>query len=262
MKLKLYQVDAFTDQLFSGNPAAVCPLEEWISDNLLQQIAMENNLSETAFYIKKVNEYEIRWFTPTMEVDLCGHASLATAFVLFNYEHYEGEQIVFHTRERGDLKVKKTNNLLTLNFPADRTQTVPLTNLLTACFNHIPVEAFKGLNDYMLVFENEKQIASILPDFKAISELDARGVIVTAEGTETDYVLRFFAPQSGIHEDPVTGSAQTALVPYWASMLGKNELTAIQLSKRRGYLKCRYLNERVEICGEAKLFMIGEIFID
>lgn len=262
MKLKIYQVDAFTDHLFSGNPAAVCPLEEWLDDNLLQQIAMENNLAETAFYVRKGNAYEIRWFTPSVEMALCGHATLAAAFVLYHYEHYEGEQILFQTKKSGDLSVKLQEKLLTLNFPSDRFQIITFPKQLKECFNYFPLEAYKGLNDFMLVFRNETQIASIRPDLEAVSRLDGRGVIVTAKGNETDFVSRFFAPQSGIDEDAVTGSAHTTLIPYWAAKLGKNELTAIQLSKRKGYLKCRYLNDRVEISGEAKLYMIGEIYID
>lgn len=262
MKIKIYQVDAFTDHLFSGNPAAVCPLEKWPEDNILKKIAMENNLAETAFYIKRGDGYEIRWFTPAMEVDLCGHATLATAYVLFNHEHYGGDQILFYTRKRGDLSVTKQNELLTLNFPADEINPVGLSEELNACFNYAPVEAWKGINDYMLVFENESQIASILPDLQTISKLDARGVIVTAKGSEADFVSRFFAPQSGIDEDPVTGSAHTALTPYWAKKFRKNELSAKQLSKRGGALKCKYLDKRVEISGEAKLYLIGEIFTE
>jgi PhzF family phenazine biosynthesis protein len=262
MKLKIYQVDAFADRLFSGNPAAVCPLDEWINDDLLLKIAMENNLAETAFYVKKGVDYEIRWFTPTVEVALCGHATLAAAFVLFNYEHHSADQIVFHTRERGELLVKRQNKLLTLNFPVDKYQTVNISKQLNTCFNYSPVEAYKGSYDYMLVFENEKQIASIIPDLNVVSRLDARGVIVTAKGNDVDFVTRFFAPQSGIDEDPVTGSAQTILIPYWAARFGKNELNASQLSKRKGFLKCKYLNGRVEISGDAKLYLIGEIFTE
>jgi PhzF family phenazine biosynthesis protein len=197
-----------------------------------------------------------------MEVDLCGHATLATAYILFNHEHHSGDQTLFYTRKRGELWVTKQNELLTLNFPADEINPVSLSEQLNACFNYAPVEAWKGINDYMLVFENERQSATVLPDLQAISRLDARGVIVTAKGSEADFVSRFFAPQSGIDEDPVTGSAHTTLIPYWAKRLGKNELFARQLSKRGGTLKCKYLNKRIEISGEARLYLIGEILIE
>lgn len=262
MKLKIYQVNAFTDKIFSGNPAAVCPLDEWISDELLQKIAMENNLAETAFYTMNGNEYEIRWFTPTTEIALCGHATLATAFVLFNYEDHEGNKIVFNSRQSGQLIVSKEGEFLTLNFPADTLEEVSLTKELTDCFDIKPAKAFKGATDYMLVFENKNQIRTIQPNLIEISKLNCRGVIVTAKGDHVDFVSRFFAPQSGINEDPVTGSAHTTLIPYWAKKYGKNHLTAIQLSKRTGNLKCRYLNDRVEISGQAKLYLIGEIFVD
>jgi PhzF family phenazine biosynthesis protein len=262
MKLKIYQVDAFTDKTFSGNPAAVCPLDEWISDDLLQKVAMENNLAETAFYVMKENEYEIRWFTPTTEVALCGHATLATAFVLFNYEDHEGNKIVFNSRQSGQLIVTKEGEFLTLNFPADTLEEVEISQELTDCFDIKPIKAFKGATDYMLVFENKSQIRTIQPNLNEISKLNCRGVIVTAKGDHVDFVSRFFAPQSGINEDPVTGSAHTTLIPYWAKKYGKNHLTAIQLSKRTGNLKCRYLNNRVEISGQAKLYLIGDLFVD
>jgi len=262
MKLKIYQVDAFTDKTFSGNPAAVCPLDEWISDELLQKIAMENNLAETAFYTLTGNEYEIRWFTPTVEVPLCGHATLAAAFVLFNYENHKENRIVFNSRQSGQLIVTREGEFLTLNFPTDTLEELDLSKELTDCFNIKPANAFKGRFDYMLVFENKNQIKTLKPSLDEISKLNCRGIIVTAKGDNVDFVSRFFAPQSGINEDPVTGSAHTLLIPYWAKKYGKNHLTAIQLSKRTGYLKCRYLNERVEISGQAKIYLIGEIFVD
>jgi PhzF family phenazine biosynthesis protein len=262
MKLRIYQIDAFTDKVFSGNPAAVCPLETWLSDDLLQKIAMENNLAETAFYVKKENEYHIRWFTPTVEVDLCGHATLASAFVLYKYQNHTGNKINFHSHRSGNLIVTKKDDLLTLNFPADVLESIALSHELTDGFSIEPVEAFKGKTDYMLVFENESQIQNLIPSFPEISKLKARGVIVTAKGDHVDFVSRFFAPQSGINEDPVTGSAHTTLIPYWARRLGKNELTAIQLSARKGHLKCQYLNDRVEISGKGKEYLIGEIFVD
>lgn len=261
MKQKLYQVDAFTNKIFSGNPAAVCPLEQWLPDDTLQKIAMENNLAETAFYVKQEAHYEIRWFTPTVEVDLCGHATLAAAFVLFNHEHHAGDIIQFYSQRSGALTVSKQGALLTLNFPTDSLQEVALSDTLIHCFNIKPLTALKGKTDFLLVFENEDQVAGIIPEYSAIAKLPARGVIITAKGRQADFVSRFFAPQSGINEDPVTGSAHTSLTPYWAGQLGKNELNAVQLSERKGYLHCRYLKERVEISGEGRLYLSGELYL-
>ncbi|HUX96041.1 MAG TPA: PhzF family phenazine biosynthesis protein [Bacteroidales bacterium] len=261
MKQKIYQVDAFTDKLFRGNPAAVCPLESWLSDDLMQKIAFENNLSETAFYVREGIHYNIRWFTPTVEVDLCGHATLATAYVLFNWENHEGDKIIFKSMLSGELEVVKSDDLLTLNFPADFIEPAELTTDFTECFNIRPIHTFRGKTDYMLVFDNERSIETLIPDLVRISKLDCRGVIVTARGNNVDFVSRFFGPQSGVDEDPVTGSAHTTLTPYWSKQLGKKELTAVQLSNRKGYLKCSIFNDRVEISGECRLYLKGEIFI-
>ena len=262
MKLRIYQVDAFTDKVFSGNPAAVCPLDIWLDDNLMQKIAMENNLAETAFYVKSGNEYQIRWFTPTVEVNLCGHATLAAAFVLFNFENHTESEIRFLSYRSGELIVTKHGDSLTLNFPSDIVEPVELTRELTAGFNLKPVEAYKGKTDYLLVFEHESQIKELVPEIDLIAKIAARGIIVTAPGDTADFVSRFFAPQSGINEDPVTGSAHTTLTPFWSKRLGKNELSAVQLSGRIGYLDCKYLNDRVEISGQARLYLKGEIFVD
>ncbi len=261
MKQKIYQIDAFTDSVFSGNPAAVCPLDNWLSDDLLQKIAMENNLAETAYYVKQEHQYLLRWFTPTVEVDLCGHATLAAAFVLFNHENHPGDVIHFYSPRSGNLTVTKQGNSLTLNFPTDVFEPVDLFDELTDGFDLKPIEALKGKTDYMLVYENESQIEKIKPDFAKIAKLDARGIIVTAKGDKVDFVSRFFGPQSGVDEDPVTGSAHTTLTPYWAKKLHKNVLSAIQLSKRKGYLECTYLRDRVEISGQGKLYLTGEIHI-
>ncbi|HXS37321.1 MAG TPA: PhzF family phenazine biosynthesis protein [Flavipsychrobacter sp.] len=260
MQIKIYQVDAFANKVFSGNPAAVCPLSKWLDDSTMQKIAMENNLAETAFYVKEGNGFRIRWFTPATEVDLCGHATLATAFVIFNYENYSDSEINFVSRS-GILNVRKQYDLFTMNFPTDVYNHVDLSPELTKGFNVKPVEAYKGKTDFMLVFENEAQIKNMKPDFQSIEKLPCRGIIITAKGEKIDFVSRFFAPQSGINEDPVTGSAHTTLTPYWAQKLGKNELTAIQLSPRIGYLKCKYLGERVEISGNAVLYLVGNIEI-
>ena len=224
MKLRLYQLDAFTDKIFSGNPAAVCPLEQWLPDDLLQKIAMENNLAETAFFVKKDNHFYIRWFTPAVEVDLCGHATLASAEVLYTHEKYVGDSITFISPRSGALKVTRDGALLTLDFPTDKFERVELSQQLIACFSSQPLEAYRGKTDYMLVFNNEDEIKKLIPDIPAISKLKARGIIVTAAGKEVDFVSRFFAPQSGIDEDPVTGSAHTTLIPYWAQKNGQKRI--------------------------------------
>lgn len=260
MKLKIYQIDAFAEKVFSGNPAAVCPLDNWLSDELMLKIAAENNLSETAFYVKQDDRIEIRWFTPTVEVDLCGHATLATAFVLFNQENYKGNIIEFFSPKNGKLTVSRNGEFFTLNFPTDKLECVTLTDQLRSCFNIPPNGVLKGKTDYLFVFENEKNIINIQPNIEKISTLNARGVIVTAKGDNIDFVSRFFAPQVGVIEDPVTGSAHTTLIPYWTKELNKTELTAIQLSERRGYLKCKFLEGRVEISGKGKLYLVGEIY--
>ncbi|HTY08052.1 MAG TPA: PhzF family phenazine biosynthesis protein, partial [Candidatus Edwardsbacteria bacterium] len=223
MKLKLYQVDAFAEKLFTGNPAAVVPLGgEWLDAAVMQRIAMENNLAETAFYIRRDGKYHIRWFTPEIEVDLCGHATLAASHVLFEHEGFSGDTLVFGSRS-GDLSVAREGELLALNFPADQVKKVKLSK---------PLAAYKGRHDYMLVFKNEAQIKDIKPDFAAVNKVPARGVMVTARGDTVDFVSRFFAPQSGIFEDPVTGSAHTTLAPYWRDALGTRDMTALQLSPR------------------------------
>ncbi len=262
MSHKIYQVDAFAREIFSGNPAAVCPLQQWLSDEILQNIAMENNLAETAFYVKKDDGYELRWFTPAVEVDLCGHATLAAAFVLFNYENHHENIIYFNSPRSGILTVTKEGNLLTLNFPTDEIKPVELSEELIDAFDIKPRFAFKGKTDYMLVFENESQVKDVVANFEAISKIKARGVIITAKGDTVDFVSRFFAPAVGVIEDPVTGSAHTSLIPYWSKRLGKTDLSAIQLSSRKGYLQCRYQNDRVEISGEGKLYLIGDIFLE
>jgi PhzF family phenazine biosynthesis protein len=259
MKNRIYQVDAFTDKVFSGNPAGVCPLEQWLPDDILQKIAMENNLSETAFYVKKGDHYELRWFTPTVEVDLCGHATLASAYVLFNYEGHNGNIITFDSPRSGLLRAKKDGDLITLDFPTDVYRKIDLFPALVAGFRETPVEAYQGKTDYLVVFENEEQIRNMVPDFGVIGKLPVRGVIATARGIECDFVSRFFGPQSGVDEDPVTGSAHTTLTPYWAGVLGKTTLSAIQLSSRRGYLQCRLLGDRVEISGKARIFFSGTL---
>ena len=214
MMNKIYQIDAFTDKLFSGNPAAVCPLTDWLDDDLMQNIASENNLAETAFYVKEGNQYSIRWFTPSTEVDLCGHATLAAAFVLFNYENHTGDTIHFFSPRSGSLTVSKTNKLLTLNFPSDIYKEVPVTENIIKGFNIKPQLAFKGKTDYVLIFESESEIKNSVPNLPEIAKLGGRGVIISSKGDKVDFVSRFFTPQAGIDEDPVTGSAHTTLTPF------------------------------------------------
>ena len=272
MKLKLYQVDAFTDHLFGGNPAAVCPLDAWLPDTVMQQMAAENNLAETAFYIPQEGEFALRWFTPTVEVDLCGHATLATAHVLFEIEHYAKPEIGFDTRS-GVLTVRKQDDTLAMNFPADTLTPTDLPPEVIDGLGKVSVqEAFRGKSDFLVVLESQDELLSLAPDFRKLGEYrDIRATIVTApsvvtsgvvtSGQEVDFVSRCFAPQSGIDEDPVTGSAHTTLTPYWARRLGKKQLTAQQLSSRRGTLWCTHLGDRVTIAGHAVTYLAGEIEI-
>jgi len=261
MTLRLYQIDAFTPELFRGNPAGVCPLETWLSDDLMQKIAMENNLAETAFYVRTGDRYRIRWFTPAVEVDLCGHATLAAAHVIFNFDHYSGEAIELDSRS-GLLRVRREGDLLTLDFPADPYRPVDPPAGLAAALGAPPREVYRGKTDYLAVYGSQAEIEAMKPDFGRLARIEARGVIVTAPGSEADFVSRFFAPQVGIDEDPVTGSAHTTLTPYWAGRLGKTEMNAIQLSKRRGWLRLRLNGDRVEIAGRARAYLEGRIQIN
>jgi PhzF family phenazine biosynthesis protein len=258
MKIRMFQVDAFTENLFGGNPAAVCLLNENLPDDVMQKIAAENNLAETAFVTGTSDSFSIRWCTPKVEVDLCGHATLASAHVIFNHLNYPKKTVRFTSRS-GVLEVTKESDLLVLNFPADILQKSCLPPTVTESLGMDPVEILKGKTDYLLVYESQHQIEALDPDFVGLCKATARGIIVTAKGDESDFVSRFFAPQVGINEDPVTGSAHTSLIPYWSARLAKKEMTAIQLSERRGYLRCKDLGERVEIGGKAVTYMVGEI---
>jgi PhzF family phenazine biosynthesis protein len=261
MKIKLFQVDAFADKAFTGNPAAVCVLDDWLPDEQMQSIAAENNLSETAFTVKNGSYYDIRWFTPVAEVDLCGHATLATAWVLFAYYETSTINLNFQSRKSGMLSVIKYNDLLTLDFPADiPCEVKPLTGLVEAV-GKTPVRILQGKTDYVLIYKNQDDIDEINPDFNKMGKLPARGVIVSAPGNDVDFVSRFFGPAVGVNEDPVTGSAHTTLIPYWAGVLGKTKMAARQLSQRGGNLLCELKDDRVKISGGAVLFMEGEIFI-
>ncbi|CAF1345823.1 unnamed protein product [Rotaria sordida] len=267
MIIKIYQVDAFTDQLFGGNPAAICPLDKWLPDSLMQKIAAENNLSETAFFVADSNNdgYELRWFTPEQEIDLCGHATLATAHIIFTEMSSIKEEINFQTKKAGKLTVirQKENALYTLNFPARPAAKADLPDaMLSALRSDIaPIEVYKA-RDYMLVYENEATVKKLSPDFMALAKIDAVfAVIVTAPGDEVDFVSRFFAPSTGVFEDPVCGSAHCSLTPYWAEQLGKNQLHAYQISTRKGELWCESKGDRVMISGKAVTYLKGEINI-
>ena len=258
MKLKIYQIDAFAERVFEGNPAAVISLENWLPDNLMQQIAMENNLSETSFFVPVENGFHIRWFTPTAEVNLCGHATLATAHVLFHHLNYAEKEIHFKSHS-GILKVKMENSQIVLDFPASPLTEIEIPSEVAKAFHIQPVACFKGRDDFMLLFENENLISQLKPDFQQLVLVKTRGVICTSISEKYDFVSRFFAPAVGVNEDPVTGSAHTMLIPYWSGQLGKTELVAKQVSVRGGILYCKNLGERVEIGGKAVTFLIGEI---
>ena len=260
MKVPFYQVDAFTDRLFGGNPAGVCPLDQWLPDETMQKIAMENNVSETAFFVKKGEGFHIRWFTPKVEVNLCGHATLASAHVIFNYLGYPGELISFESKS-GQLNVTKEDDLLILDFPSNIPQRTSLPNDFVQALNITPVQCFRGKDDYLLLYKSQQEIEALMPDFKKLEKVDARAVIVTAPGNKADFVSRFFAPRVGVDEDPVTGSAHTVLIPFWAEKLGKKEMNALQLSRRGGILYCRLKGGRVDIGGRAVTFMKGEITV-
>lgn len=259
MKLKQYQVDAFTDKVFNGNPAAVVPLSSWAEDPLLQSIAEENNLSETAFFTSSKRGFKLRWFTPVREVDLCGHATLAAAHVIFEILGYREDTIVFETRS-GELFVQRTGNRLEMNFPACPPKPCVRADTLIRGLGQDPIEVLAA-DDYVAVFDSEATIRAIAPDQALLRQLDLRGVVVTAPGTDVDFVSRFFGPKYGIPEDPVTGSAHCELAPYWADRLGKNSLSARQVSRRGGNIACQVKAERVILSGRAVTFMEAEIFI-
>jgi len=259
---KIYQIDAFADALFQGNPAAVCVMNTWLEDDIMQKIAMENNLAETAFVVKEGDHYHIRWFTPELEVDLCGHATLASAYVLFHYYQHTSDTINFYSNRSGELSVfREADEYLTLNFPSDELIEVAEVPHLKEALSCQPNKIFKGKTDYMLIFDEQQDIEKMTPNFFLLDKVAARGIIVTAPGEEVDFVSRFFAPQCGISEDPVTGSAHTSLTPYWAKRLGKTELVAKQLSSRGGTIRCTYLGDRVLISGKAVPYLSGEIIL-
>ena len=259
MEIPYYHVDAFTDSVFAGNPAGVCLLESWPEDTLLQSIANENQLSETAFLVGTGTKYELRWFTPVAEIDLCGHATLAASFVLYRQLKAGPGPLNFHSQS-GELQVRRNEDMYFLDFPSRNPEEIPCPALLTRALGAQPVATYAA-RDLMAVFENEEEIRMLSPDFSQLVQLDYLGCIVTAPGKEVDFVSRFFAPAVGINEDPVTGSAHCTLIPYWSKRLKKKELLARQISTRGGELLCFDEGKRVKIGGRASLYLTGSLHI-
>jgi PhzF family phenazine biosynthesis protein len=257
MRIPLYQIDAFTSQVFRGNPAAVCPLEAWLDDALLQAIAAENNLSETAYIVPQGEQYRIRWFTPEQEVDLCGHATLASAYVVFHYLKPASEEVIFDSRS-GPLPVTHVGERICLDFPARAPVPCSVSETLLKALRQPPREVLCS-RDYLAVYDSEDVVRSLEPDMQLLATIDRLGVIVTASGESSDFVSRFFAPGAGIPEDPVTGSAHCTLTPFWAKRLGKTRLHALQISRRGGELFCELRGSRILIAGCAVKYLEGTI---
>jgi PhzF family phenazine biosynthesis protein len=261
MRLPLYQIDAFAEGPFTGNPAAVCPLDAWLPEATMQAIAAENNLSETAFFVPEGGDYRVRWFTPSVEVDLCGHATLAAAFVVFRHLAPARDSVTFLTAQAGPLTVARDGDRLALDFPSRPSHSCPMSEAVAAALGRKPM-ALLAARDYLAVYERPDDIAALNPDFAALAALDRFAVIVTAPGCDgVDFVSRFFAPARGVPEDPVTGSAHCTLIPYWAERLGKSRLEARQLSSRGGRLWCGLSGDRVTIAGRAVPYLEGTITI-
>lgn len=261
MRIPIYQVDAFASELFSGNPAAVCILDEWLDDARLQGVAAENNLSETAFLLKCDEEFQIRWFTPITEVALCGHATLASASVIFNCLEWPENIVCFQSLRSGALSVTRNGELLEMDFPARPPSEQSVPKRLAEALSHTPVEVLGTAEDLLVVLEDERAVRELRPDFSLLMQIERRGTIVSAPGDRYDFVSRFFAPHVGIQEDPVTGSAHCVLIPYWAKRLGKRRLQARQVSERGGELFCEDRDDRVTIAGKAVLYLQGIITI-
>ncbi|MFZ2340515.1 MAG: PhzF family phenazine biosynthesis protein [Bacteroidales bacterium] len=259
--IPIYQADAFTRGPFTGNPAAVCVLKDPVTEDTMQNIAMENNLAETAFITRGKDEWLIRWFTPVTEVDLCGHATLASAFIVLNILEPQNEEVVFRSRVMGTLIVRKKGELLELDFPTDYLRECAVPDLVRESLGKTPLESYMGRSDYLLLYGSESDILTMKPDFKRLAAAEGRGIIVTSPGSDVDFVSRFFAPQAGIDEDPVTGSAHTTLTPFWSARLRKKTLTARQLSARGGFLVCTLAENRTLIAGSAQLYLKGEIYV-
>ena len=260
MEIPFYQVDAFTSRALGGNPAAVCPLDSWLDEALMQDIAAENNLSETAYFVPKGDDFEIRWFTPTVEMDLAGHPTLATAHVIFSELNLRRERVLFHTKLGDRLDVRREHGRIAMDFPARPPAPGLDSAEVAAALGGQPVEVLTA-RDGLAVFEHESQVAALAPDMTRVAALDCFGVIATAPGEESDFVSRYFAPGAGVAEDPVTGSAHCTLIPYWANKLGKSELFARQISRRGGELWCRAEGDRVVIAGEAVTVIRGTLHL-
>lgn len=258
--MTIYQVDAFNDKVFKGNPAAVIPLNEWISDTLMQSIAEENNLSETVFVVKTEHSFDIRWFTPSCEIDLCGHATLAAAHIIYTELNFNQKILEFNSKS-GKLTVEKNNDWYTLNFPSEKIKEIETPLVLNQALNVPILKTYKGTWKLVVEIEDETSLSKLTPNFSLLSNLESNGIIVTSKGDKVDFVSRFFAPKLGINEDPVTGSAHTLLIPFWSKKLNKIKLEAVQISKRTGYLKCTYLNDRVEMSGQAVTYLKGQLTI-
>ncbi|HJO94012.1 MAG TPA: PhzF family phenazine biosynthesis protein [Victivallales bacterium] len=260
MNIPYYQLDAFTtSKPFSGNPAGVCTLENWLSDDILQNIAMENNLSETAFIVEQEGYYDLRWFTPEVEVDLCGHATLAASSLILEYLNSEMDSVKFKYND-GYLSAEKSGNMIEINFPSRPPVKCTAPELLIEAMGKQPGEIYLS-RDYVLVYDTEEDIASMNPNMNLLSQVDCFGVIITAKGNSADFVSRYFAPGCGVPEDPVTGSAHCNLIPYWSNKLNSEKMHAIQLSKRGGEIHCTYDGDRVFMSGKCTLFLKGEISI-
>ena len=257
MRLPYYQVDAFTARIFGGNPAGVCPMKNWPADEILQSIAAENNQAETAFFMPMGDDYHLRWFTPLIEMDLCGHATLASAHVLFSELGYAKPSVRFHTKS-GWLTATKRGDIIELDFPSRRPEPCPAPDDLLRGLGHPPREVLKS-RDFVAVYNSQAEVAALNPDMALLMRLDCLGIIATARGDDSDFVSRFFAPKAGIPEDPVTGSSHSSLIPFWAERLKKKEMFARQISRRGGELYCRHLGERVAIGGRAVIYSRAEL---
>ena len=262
MKLEIFQVDAFTSKPFGGNPAAVVPLESWLADETMLQIAAENNLAETAFFVKNGGRYDIRWFTPKVEVNLCGHATLASAYVIFEFLKLESEVIRFHSHRSGELGVTKQDGRMVLDFPAYPVTGIEQNDELARAVGAVPVKVWETQGNMVILrLESETQVRGLTPDFNALLDIDYDEIIVTAKGDDCDFASRMFAPRIGINEDPVTGAIHCSLIPYWAAELGKTKMFARQVSARGGELFCELVGDRVKIGGNAMLYLKGEIYL-
>jgi PhzF family phenazine biosynthesis protein len=259
MKLQYFEVDAFASKPFKGNPAGICPLDRWLDDELMQNIAAENNLSETAFFVPRGDDYELRWFAPSVEIDLCGHATLASAFILFSELGCKGDKVRFYSKS-GPLEVSRNGDILTLDFPSRVPKPASIPDALIRGLGKKPVQILKA-RDYFALYESAEDVRTLNPDISLLGTLDEK-VIITAPGDDCDFVSRFFAPTAGVPEDPVTGSAHCTLIPYWSARLGKTKMFARQLSKRGGELFCELAGGRVLIGGKAVLYSRGQIEIE